>query len=347
MKQDTVPFTGSFEAPFRFRHAMKDGIVIGSTGSAVYSFLAEHNTYTTESAPKDRPASRRLPEPSASLLHDQNPSLLLALVTDPQAALTQDATSVSRPIDTTIDGVAYPTLNARLKDKQTLTILFDPKTHLIRQWQRRPAGRPRVPRHARREDRHDHRGLHEDDPRRCARVPPPTRTRGRPRPAPGTSPPAPPPRPKTTPTWRRCRSWASRPPRSRSRTLEGKSVSPVEHGKVVILDFWATWCGPCRKGLPQLNHFYDEKKDTGLRVFAINIDDPDTRADVPKSIADLKLTLPVLLDKNGDAAKAYKVQPIPMTVVIGKDGIVKRVFIGLRPGGEDDLRKVVAAEMAK
>ena len=124
--------------------------------------------------------------------------------------------------------------------------------------------------------------------------------------------------------------------------MDGAKVSLGEQrGKVVVLDFWATWCGPCRASLPGLNAMYKELKEKGMAAFAVDLEEPK------ETIAPVKAKLipdvPVLLDEKSEVAKKYGVSGIPQTVVIGKDGKVKKVFIG--SGQEAKIKAAVEAAL--
>jgi len=105
-------------------------------------------------------------------------------------------------------------------------------------------------------------------------------------------------------------------------------------GKVVVLDFWATWCGPCRGWLPIVAKVRREYESKGLLVFAVN--ERETEQKVKDYLAKQSLDIPVLLDLSGNVGMSYHATSIPLTVVVGRDGRVVRVMLGLHE--EDDLK---------
>ncbi len=112
-------------------------------------------------------------------------------------------------------------------------------------------------------------------------------------------------------------------------------------GNVVVLDFWATWCGPCVASLPKLNELNQQESPHGLKVIAVNLqEDKDT---VQAFVSKKNWTLPVVLDTDGAVATLYKADAIPQTVVIGKDGTIKKVFVG--GGNEEAITALVHSEM--
>lgn len=90
-------------------------------------------------------------------------------------------------------------------------------------------------------------------------------------------------------------------------------------GKVVLLDFWATWCGPCREAMPMVESLYRDYKDKGFEVMAIS---NEFRGDVEPFKATSPNTYPVYLDTDNSAWTAYEVTTIPDFVLIGKDGTI-------------------------
>jgi thiol-disulfide isomerase/thioredoxin len=127
--------------------------------------------------------------------------------------------------------------------------------------------------------------------------------------------------------------------------LDGGKFDLAElKGKVVILDFWATWCGPCVQAMPIIEKVAEKYKDKGVLLFAVNLqEEPD---DVKKFLEAAELNVTVPLDKEGTVARAYKADAIPQTVLVGKDGSVQVVRIGLSPNLEDELVKDLDALVA-
>jgi cytochrome c biogenesis protein CcmG, thiol:disulfide interchange protein DsbE len=112
-------------------------------------------------------------------------------------------------------------------------------------------------------------------------------------------------------------------------TLDGQTVTLSElRGKAVIVNFWASWCPPCKAEMPALDKVYSDYKDQDLVILAVNSTVQDTREAAQAFITENNLSFPVLLDENGDATKAYRIQSLPTTFFIGPDGIITEVIVG-------------------
>lgn len=121
--------------------------------------------------------------------------------------------------------------------------------------------------------------------------------------------------------------------------LKGRSVSLAAYrGKIVVLDFWATWCKPCRIEMPRVQKLHSELKAKGLVVLGVNVGESATK--VRPYITKNGYTFPILLDRKSEVAEKYKADAIPTLVVIGKDGVIKAYFQGVRE--EEVLRDAVA-----
>ena len=96
--------------------------------------------------------------------------------------------------------------------------------------------------------------------------------------------------------------------------------------KMIILNFWATWCVPCIKEMPELNKAYYSLKDSGVEIIAVNF--AESRSEVDEFVSEHHLGFPVFLDEYGDTAQDYKVRSLPVTYFISPDGIVVDVVFG-------------------
>ena len=103
-------------------------------------------------------------------------------------------------------------------------------------------------------------------------------------------------------------------------------------GSPVFLNFWATWCGPCRGEMPHLEDVYEEWKDDGLTFFAVNIGESST--DVISFLDYFGFTMPVLLDSAKTVSRRYGVSGIPTTYFIDEDGIIQNKVVGAFPDRE-------------
>jgi len=110
--------------------------------------------------------------------------------------------------------------------------------------------------------------------------------------------------------------------------LDGRptALSSYRGQKVVLMDFWAMWCGPCRMAMPGLQELADKFKDRPLEILSMN--QADKPEDVRSFIARKKYTFHVLLDQSQDVGNLYGVQAIPTFVVIDKKGIVQWLSVG-------------------
>lgn len=126
-------------------------------------------------------------------------------------------------------------------------------------------------------------------------------------------------------------------------TLNDLSDAPATlsklQGQVVVLDFWATWCPPCRVSLPHIQKMHEEFGDKGLTILAIT---NEPREKVGEFIIDHKYTFRTLLDANGEVFKQYDGEYIPYTIVLTPKGTVAEVVIGNKP---EVLEAAVRAEL--
>ncbi len=105
-----------------------------------------------------------------------------------------------------------------------------------------------------------------------------------------------------------------------------------QRGQVVLVNFWATWCGPCRQEMPHLSRLYDRYRSAGFVLLGVNIDD-DPRAAVELATK-LGVQFPVLLDTDKRVSRSYDMSAMPATLLIDRDGRVRHIHRGYRDGVE-------------
>ena len=116
----------------------------------------------------------------------------------------------------------------------------------------------------------------------------------------------------------------------------GKTIDLAQYkGQVVMINFWATWCGPCRQEMPLLEDIYKKYKPMGFTLIGVNVEpksgDPEGwLSKLPKPV-----TFPVAFDVDSKVSSLYKVKGMPTTVFIDRKGNVREVHISYRPGDEN------------
>jgi peroxiredoxin len=124
------------------------------------------------------------------------------------------------------------------------------------------------------------------------------------------------------------------------KTMDGPNLRLQEQrGRVVMVNFWATWCGPCRQEMPQLNKLYEKYRGSGFVLLGVNVDD-DTR-NAASVAGKLGVKFPVLLDTDKAVSKRYDLATMPSTVLIDRDGKVRYVHRGYRDGFEEMYEKQI------
>ncbi|MFN8178179.1 MAG: TlpA disulfide reductase family protein [bacterium] len=124
-------------------------------------------------------------------------------------------------------------------------------------------------------------------------------------------------------------------------------------GKVVLLDFWATWCGPCRMGIPHLNELYRENKKSGLEIVGISVDRGQGNQSGLETVRDFTTKMPIdytLVMADGQTVYAYGgIRSIPTAFLIDRSGHVRKQYVGLQPKEvfQKDVRDLLAEKAPK
>lgn len=131
-----------------------------------------------------------------------------------------------------------------------------------------------------------------------------------------------------------------------AKTLDGAPYDIAsEKGNVVLLNVWATWCGPCRFEIPELQKMHDELSARGFKVVGVSVDEGDAK-EVKDFIASQKMTYPVVHDPDGRIANLLATTVLPTSVLIDRHGKIVWREVGAIPAGEPSLKKAVDAALA-
>jgi thiol-disulfide isomerase/thioredoxin len=124
---------------------------------------------------------------------------------------------------------------------------------------------------------------------------------------------------------------------------DGQQVSLASlKGKVVMVNFWATWCVPCRQEMPHLEALYEKYNSLGFELLAVNVEKNNAEG-ARKWLEETPVTFPVLFDPNNEVTKLYKVQTMPSTVLVARDGTMRFIHHGYKPGYESEYQTQVRA----
>jgi len=116
-------------------------------------------------------------------------------------------------------------------------------------------------------------------------------------------------------------------------------------GQVVMVNFWASWCGPCRTEFPLLDQIYKKYKSAGFTLVGVNVE-PDAK-DAESFIAKTPVTFPILFDKDSSVSKLYHVSGMPTTVLIDRKGVLRWVHRSYVPGDENEYLNQVRAMLTE
>jgi cytochrome c biogenesis protein CcmG, thiol:disulfide interchange protein DsbE len=134
------------------------------------------------------------------------------------------------------------------------------------------------------------------------------------------------------------------------KNLDGKSIdikSVAGHGKITVISFWATWCGPCKKELDEVNKVYASWQEKyNMELFAVTIDDARGLPKVKPMVAEKRWSYTVLSDANSDLKSALNIPNVPYTLLLDGAGHIVWSHSGYVPGDEKELEAKIA-ELAK
>ncbi len=328
-------FAGTFLAPGFFRHQTQNEPLAIGTGKKAILFIERERIYEQSDVPEGPGIFEKLTATQREVIACQNPSLALALAADAGEALRRMCKKIDLADDARAGDVDCFVLKVESRDMDgPAELKFDKATGLLREMVAdltesvKKAGRPDISSVRYTVEYRTVRAGVELKPEAFA---------------------------FTVPSGARDRTEVATgmeadggdhsvlvgqpAPDFSLEDLDGNLVKLADlKGSVVVLDFWATWCGPCRAAMPALNAIYERHKAAGLKVYVVNQQEPKDK--VARFIDGAKLTMPALLDLKGSVGRQYHVSGLPTTVIIGPDGTVKHVHVGFG-GSLDELERQV------
>ncbi|NKF50665.1 TlpA family protein disulfide reductase [Shewanella sp. WXL01] len=124
------------------------------------------------------------------------------------------------------------------------------------------------------------------------------------------------------------------------KSLTGDNLNLTEQrGEIIVLNFWASWCGPCRKEMPILQKLQDKYQDLGVQVWGVNVEQDNEAG--RNFLKGLDLSFPILFDQTNTLSEDYDVKAMPTTVIIDRSGSVRNVYYGYQDGYEKKYAKAI------
>jgi cytochrome c biogenesis protein CcmG, thiol:disulfide interchange protein DsbE len=129
-------------------------------------------------------------------------------------------------------------------------------------------------------------------------------------------------------------------------SLAGKRIDVASlKGKVVLIDFWASWCAPCKQEMPVLERLYQKYKDRGLVVVGVSVDQEATN--VGGFLKQLKVSFPIVHDKAHEVANRFHPPRMPSSYIADRNGVVRHVHGGFRAGDDAAIERELTALLAQ
>jgi peroxiredoxin len=126
------------------------------------------------------------------------------------------------------------------------------------------------------------------------------------------------------------------------KSASGENIRLSEYrGQVVLINFWASWCGPCRQEMPHLESIYRKFEPLGFTVFGVNVEQDRRMAD--KVLRDIPVSFPILFDNENQVSELYGVDAMPATILVDRDGKIRHMHRGYKPGYEQEYAKQIKA----
>jgi len=124
----------------------------------------------------------------------------------------------------------------------------------------------------------------------------------------------------------------------KSSTGENVKLSELR-GNVVMINFWASWCGPCRQEMPLLDEFYKKYQKLGFVLLGVNVEEDSSKA--AGYLSEVPVSFPILFDNTNSVSKMYDVDAMPSTVLVDREGNLRFLHRGYKPGDEKEYKRLM------
>lgn len=124
------------------------------------------------------------------------------------------------------------------------------------------------------------------------------------------------------------------------KSRDGKNLRLSDYrGQVVMINFWASWCGPCRQEMPLLEDLYKRYSKLGFTIVGVNVDTDSSKAN--NYLKDVSVSFPIVYDTGNTVSKSFNVNAMPTTVIVDRNGNMRFLHQGYKPGYENEYKKQV------
>ncbi len=124
------------------------------------------------------------------------------------------------------------------------------------------------------------------------------------------------------------------------KSMTGENVKLSElRGNVVMINFWASWCGPCRQEMPLLDDFYKKYNKLGFVLLGVNVEEDSSKA--ANYLKEVPVSFPILYDNTNKVSKMYDIDAMPSTVLVDRNGNMRFLHRGYKPGDENEYKKLM------
>lgn len=124
------------------------------------------------------------------------------------------------------------------------------------------------------------------------------------------------------------------------KSRDGKNLRLSDYrGQVVMINFWASWCGPCRQEMPLLEDLYKRYSKLGFTIVGVNVDTDSSKAN--NYLKDVTVSFPIVYDTSNNVSKTFNVNAMPTTVIVDRNGNMRFLHQGYKPGYENEYKKQV------